>query len=49
MIVIDITDGEKAELAAVLKRVAEGMNVPQAQKDVAIKVARQIIGAKVVA
>jgi len=43
MICIDILDGEKLELLALLKRAAEGMNVPQAQKDVAIKVARQLV------
>lgn len=43
MIVLNITEQEKFDLCAVLKRIAEGMNVPQTQKDVAIKVSRQLI------
>lgn len=43
MILLDIDELEKARLCALLRRIAEGMNVTLEDKAVARKVARQII------
>jgi len=44
VIILDITDAERAILHRVLKRIIDGMNTTDDEKNVARKVGRQVMG-----